>query len=404
MQQTGVSSPFHGQQPITAFALALAGSFHCKILNFPPHFIRKLAVSSAIHVEEDAVLAGVSMAAPAGRACLPACLPAWKPRSPPLASLLSSCHNCLLSPVESGGCACTAVECPSSSSISSSRRRRRSRKGHGLYGLQLWLRSVCKPVWLSHLAQAYGPRVHARSLGEGRGRRAVQVPPEPPSLGEALLLGGCKLVRQLGSKQGDWARACVACSCSQVVVRLGTEQMLCSHMRLLLDESSWLTDDVINTVFAGLRTKAVQLNVASKHAPSRAAAVYTFSSFFYSKLTHKGDYNFEGVRRWTGRRDVHDIFADDLLLIPVLRYLQDEHLARKGSPLASSQWELEVPPSISSIQKDGSSCGVYVCAFADLLCQGWRPPFSISQRDVGGIRHALAHQLLAHLPPPLAHS
>eukprot|EP00915_Cephaloidophora_sp_WS-2016_P007384 GHVH01010008.1.p1 GENE.GHVH01010008.1~~GHVH01010008.1.p1 ORF type:complete len:406 (-),score=47.95 GHVH01010008.1:1915-3132(-) len=66
------------------------------------------------------------------------------------------------------------------------------------------------------------------------------------------------------------------------------------------------TEGGVGTLSKGLASKS------STSPPS----VCTFTTFFWSKLTARGEYNFNAVNRWTKRKKI-DIFAYDFLLIPV---------------------------------------------------------------------------------------
>jgi Ulp1 family protease len=46
-------------------------------------------------------------------------------------------------------------------------------------------------------------------------------------------------------------------------------------------------------------------------------------------------------------------------------------------------------------QGDGGSCGVFMCAYADLLTRGARAPFAFSQGNIPAMRRAMAADILA---------
>ena len=80
----------------------------------------------------------------------------------------------------------------------------------------------------------------------------------------------------------------------------------------------------------------------------------------------------------------------------MMRYLQDEHLAKKGCELDASEWELREEPRAPQ-QRNGCDCGVFTCMVAEALSRGvdlefdqqdvtsnarWRIALSIDDGDI----------------------
>jgi hypothetical protein len=62
--------------------------------------------------------------------------------------------------------------------------------------------------------------------------------------------------------------------------------------------------------------------------------------------------------------------------------------------VAASGWEGCIMQNLPK-QKDCSSCGVFMTAFAEEVLCGWSPPYKMSQADVHHMRMAIAASLLA---------
>ena len=154
-----------------------------------------------------------------------------------------------------------------------------------------------------------------------------------------------------------------------------------------LSSPNWLNDQVVNFYFSTLEQEC---NKAIR-------TVFVFSTFFYTRLALDG---YEGVANWTKRVD---LFTFDRLLVPinyqqhwslvvvnvksktishldsmltenykftraVKDFLLDEHLAKRGiRPLAAS-WTCKFEKNIPR-QYNSSDCGVFMCMFADYICQ-----------------------------------
>ncbi|KAJ3408305.1 hypothetical protein HDU80_006166 [Chytriomyces hyalinus] len=167
----------------------------------------------------------------------------------------------------------------------------------------------------------------------------------------------------------------------------------------LIHVTSWLTDEGINAFVACLQLKYPKVKF--------------FSSFFYSLLTDKKrsggkPYNYEGVRRWTKKRE-NGIWDYDAIVIPINKgnvhwclayvclkplrfgfldsmngsavfakktfenirqYLLDEWDDKVGRKMDDQQkppieqFEFRNLVPVCPKQGDASSCGVFVCYFA----------------------------------------
>jgi len=122
------------------------------------------------------------------------------------------------------------------------------------------------------------------------------------------------------------------------------------------------------------------------------------NTYVYAKLVEKGRYSHTRVRKWTDKVDVFDF---DKVIIPcnlnnnhwvtavvdnekkrieildsldgenaslkqnLLRWLQEEHIIRKGNAL-SAEWTAWSPPSESLFprQRNGYDCWVFTCMYA----------------------------------------
>ncbi|XP_024528393.1 sentrin-specific protease 3 isoform X1 [Selaginella moellendorffii] len=196
----------------------------------------------------------------------------------------------------------------------------------------------------------------------------------------------------------------------------------------LLVDGKWLNSEIINSYFSLIKVRSDRLykNSSSKFR------THCFSSFFYTKLQIAG---YEGVRRWT--KNIN-IFDHDLLLFPVnhnnvhwslvaahlknhrieyydsllcksktkayIRIMKsvDEYLreegANKHSMTSVQNWQLCVVDNIPQ-QTDGSSCGVFICAYAEHLTRGQSPPFYFSSSDIYNIQAKMTTQMLRGFIP-----
>ena len=176
---------------------------------------------------------------------------------------------------------------------------------------------------------------------------------------------------------------------------------------------NWLNDEVINFYMNLLMERGRNDNYPS---------VYAFNTFFYPKLLKMG---FSGIKRWTKKVD---IFSHDLLLVPVhlgmhwclatidltekairyydsmlgnnneclqelRKYLQDEHLDKKKSPLDLSGWKLEMLKDIPQ-QMNGSDCGMFACKFSECLSR--RKSINFTQDHMPYFRRRMVYEIVCN--------
>ncbi|NXP44011.1 SENP2 protease, partial [Heliornis fulica] len=180
-----------------------------------------------------------------------------------------------------------------------------------------------------------------------------------------------------------------------------------------LGHGCWLNDKVINFYLTLVMERSKKESYPTVHA---------FSTFFYLKLC-SGGYN--AVKRWTRRVD---LFKQDIILIPInlrahwtltvidirkktiryldsmgqdgnkicltlLKYLQEESLAKRNVELVASQWTCysmkahEIPQ-----QTNGNDCGVFLCKFAEYISRD--QPTTFTQSHMPYFRRRMAWEIL----------
>ncbi len=186
--------------------------------------------------------------------------------------------------------------------------------------------------------------------------------------------------------------------------------------RLLVPE--WLNSELITFFFEWW---AERIGGGSEHnMPYGPLKVYFCNTYFYSKLFFDGKYRYKEIFRWTKKID---IFALDMMIIPInqynlhwflavinfkmrrmeiydsngsvhldvieflFRYIQDEHLDKKGSVLDISSWSREpefVRGQRMPRQTNGYDCGVFLCMYG--AYRSINRPFDFTERDMRRIR------------------
>jgi len=182
-----------------------------------------------------------------------------------------------------------------------------------------------------------------------------------------------------------------------------------------LRPGEWLSDELVNG-YLGLLAESCAAGGGA------AGGVHVMSTFFFAKLNSSpSGYNYEGVRRWT--KNV-DLCACSLVLVPVnlgdshwilaqldmqrkhievwdslhhqhpqcvrvlSQYMADEWLARRGKRVQVTAAHCDGAP----LQRNGSDCGVFVCAFARCLALG--TVVDVSQAVMPDFRMRMSFELL----------
>jgi len=173
----------------------------------------------------------------------------------------------------------------------------------------------------------------------------------------------------------------------------------------------WLNDEVINFYMQMIVTRSGQGNLPK---------VYACTTFFYPKLKDGGH---ASVKRWTKKVD---IFDHAIILVPVhlgmhwclatidmqrkvimyydsmggrnkgclqalAKYVEDEHMAKKGSPLDMTTWKQEFAKDIPQ-QMNGSDCGMFTCKFAEYISR--RARFTFSQKNMPYFRQRMIFEIV----------
>lgn len=167
-----------------------------------------------------------------------------------------------------------------------------------------------------------------------------------------------------------------------------------------LNGENWLDDEIIN-FYMNLLMERSKICSQSEGLPR----VYAFNTFFMTRLLTSG---YAGVRRWT--KNV-DIFEYELIPVPVhvngvhwcmaiidfrhrtiryydslgsknpevlnklADYLVEEALDKKGQTFDMGGWSLKSMTNIPQ-QKNQSDCGVFSCAYADVITRNEQIQFT----------------------------
>eukprot|EP00242_Pyramimonas_sp_CCMP2087_P011860 CAMPEP_0198203548 /NCGR_PEP_ID=MMETSP1445-20131203/6855_1 /TAXON_ID=36898 /ORGANISM="Pyramimonas sp., Strain CCMP2087" /LENGTH=309 /DNA_ID=CAMNT_0043874991 /DNA_START=248 /DNA_END=1177 /DNA_ORIENTATION=- len=198
---------------------------------------------------------------------------------------------------------------------------------------------------------------------------------------------------------------------------------------MTLIPDTWINDEVVN-----LYTHWMQSTGSSR--------VHIYSSFFWSRLASTpAGFDYKGVRRWTKKLNV---FAFDLLIIPInhnnrhwclavvdvtnstIEYYDSMGSRKTGSKTGrlvvahlerylECEWE-DKRETFRSEEKagcrdqrwrsrymtkkriprqyDGSSCGIFMLAFAEQRARGMPFPFRFAQEDIDDTRRSICTRLL----------
>lgn len=148
--------------------------------------------------------------------------------------------------------------------------------------------------------------------------------------------------------------------------------------------------------------------------------VYSFNTFFYPKLMSGGH---AALKRWTRRVD---LFGHDFIMIPVhlglhwcvsvvsikekairyydsmggqnrqclaalRRYLEEESMDKRKTPIDTSDWNLECVEDIPQ-QMNGSDCGMFACKYADYISR--RSKITFTQKDMPYFRRRMVYEIV----------
>ena len=219
---------------------------------------------------------------------------------------------------------------------------------------------------------------------------------------------------------------------TSIVANSGMESVQRSSMTTL-QPRTWLKDEIVNYFYLMLAKRDEEL-CSKTYNKSRS---HFFNSFFITNLlnegsaTNDGEYKYQNVKRWSKKAPGKDIFDLDKILLPInvgymhwisavifmqqkrieifdslpilgingrryaeflLRYLQDEHLDKKKTPLPDiKEWKL-VPRRETPRQHNGDDCGVFTCIIADLLSIDL--PLTFDQSHINQIREYIALSII----------
>ena len=191
-----------------------------------------------------------------------------------------------------------------------------------------------------------------------------------------------------------------------------------------LQPGVWLNDEVIHYFLLMLARR----DEAFCDADPERRRCHFFKSFFLTKLLHQEGYRYGNVKRWSRKVPRKDIFALDKIFFPVnvggmhwtvavafmqkrriefydsmngsgreelqalLSYLNDEHQAKKGSPLPDAdEWELVAPDGVPQ-QRNGFDCGVFTCMFCDFMSTN--SPLFFTQEHITQCRERIALSIM----------
>lgn len=240
----------------------------------------------------------------------------------------------------------------------------------------------------------------------------------------------------------------------EVLARAGSDFVQRSSIQTL-QPGQWLNDEVIHHFYLMLSIRDEELceqDTGKKRS-------HFFKSFFITKLLNEGHanpdldgtYEYRNVKRWSKKAPGKDIFNLDKVFFPInegrmhwlcgvaditnkrvqiydsmgsngthylgsiFRYLQDEHMDKKKTPLPDiDQWELvecerDTPRQRNGkcLESDGSpettttttltcssgyDCGVFTCMFADFISKSC--PLVFSQEHITQCRERIALSIM----------
>lgn len=182
---------------------------------------------------------------------------------------------------------------------------------------------------------------------------------------------------------------------------------------LTLNGRSWLNDSVMEFYF-NLITERSTKN------PAKYPSVYTFGTFFYTRL-EKG----QALGRWARKLD---FFSYDLLIVPIIhashwrlvvvkiREKRIEYYDSMGNPFPAcvnaivkflqaesrekgakveldlSQWSIVHRVPGIPLQNNGYDCGVFACKYAEYIAR--RAPITFTQNDIPFFRRCMMYEII----------
>uniref|UniRef100_A0A0A9YJ44 RNA-directed DNA polymerase n=1 Tax=Lygus hesperus TaxID=30085 RepID=A0A0A9YJ44_LYGHE len=180
---------------------------------------------------------------------------------------------------------------------------------------------------------------------------------------------------------------------------------------ITLKDQNWVNDMVINLYMELIDER----NRSNQNLPKS----FSFNTFLYVSFKAGG---YERVKNYTRKSDIFDM---DIVLVPIfksshwrlieirnktkqlnyydslsmdgteylndiLKYLEEEHLAKKGTPLDSHNWTCSTPSGTPQ-QNNGIDCGVFICQFAKHLAADEPIPKSL---DIPALRELMCYEIL----------
>ncbi|XP_028967754.1 uncharacterized protein LOC114828306 [Galendromus occidentalis] len=214
----------------------------------------------------------------------------------------------------------------------------------------------------------------------------------------------------MSNQMGRVIREALGKEADVVLVRTDNLSVRRSDLETLRNQN-WLNDTIMNAY----------LNLISKRSKIHEGLpkVHVMNTFFLLCL-EKG---YDNVRGWTGTAD---IFAQDILLVPVYRdfhwcmaiihvrkrlivyadslggrndecfralidYLSQEMASKHKRELVQNEWNFKYVDHLPK-QANGSDCGVFALKFADYAARNSRVNFS--QRDMAYFRQRITYEIL----------
>jgi hypothetical protein len=212
-----------------------------------------------------------------------------------------------------------------------------------------------------------------------------------------------------------------------IFMRLQEMEISVENIQTLRPEG-WLDDVVIDAYLRIIQTR-------NNNRSNEAHRIMILSALFYPHLVSTiSGYNFNNVTRWLRNINVLEYAK---LLLPILKrgnhwtlaivdlrdlgiqvfdsiyhpadqttydilqhlcrligdIVRTKHRERQGE-FAEERWRLRDTGPIIPQQTDGSSCGVFVCAYVDLLERNLSPPYNFRNADVDCMRQGMAAAIM----------